>query len=388
MFLYICCLEAVILYGGLLNFSASQNNTVARVGERVHMSWNVLPAVPEFQIVSVRPNGKLKPNDSKVLFLVENYTHVFPTINTHTEIGTRIQLSVKTSLQGRTVISLLFHSVDVHDAGVYQCVTHDSNRSANMWSQLLIVLQKPSQPNISSTSAYPVSGGPVTLTCSSTSRSLPLDRSLYPYILNMSYTWRRNNWRVESGVHVEGAVWTTDNVTKGYKGVYTCQCEEEGVLSDWSQGYTLNVLYGPDTVQFNVNRDNVSAVEGDPLTVRCSADCNPACNVTWWDTSRQRMITGQREAVLYIPAVDRSVSGQYICHVNNRYGNTSRNLTLDVSSREVTKAAGVPSVVYVAAVCSVLIVVIAVLVVVVAYKNRIKKGIVLVMIERKESGLC
>ncbi|XP_071094918.1 hemicentin-2-like [Haliotis cracherodii] len=351
---------------------ASQNNTVARVGERVHMSWNVLPAVPEFEIVSVRPNGKLRPHHSKILFDVKDYTHVFTTINTHTEDGTRIQLSVNTSLQGRTVVSLLFHSVDVQDAGVYQCVTYDSDWSANTWSQLLIVLQKPSQPSISTTSADPVSGGPVTLTCSSTSRNLPLDRSLYPYTLNTSYTWRRNNRRVESGVHVEGPVLTIDNVTKGDKGVYTCQSEEEGVLSDWSQGYTLTVLYGPDTLQFNGNIDNVSVVEGDPLTVRCSADCNPACTVTWLDTSRLRVITGQKEAVLYIPAVDRSVSGQYTCNVNNTHGMSSRSLKLAIQPLAVT-GAGFVSIVPVTAACSVLIVTIAVVVICVVRRKQTRE---------------
>ncbi|XP_048254586.1 junctional adhesion molecule A-like [Haliotis rufescens] len=240
---YMYVIEAVILYGGLFPFVTSQNNTVARVGERVHMSWNVLPVVPEFEIVSITPsNGKLRPEYPKVLFDVEDYTHVFTTDNTHTENGTRIQLSVTRSLQGRTVVSLTFHSVDVQDTGVYQCVAYNSDRSTNTWSQLLIVLQKPSTPNISTTFADSVSGTPVTLTCSSSSRSLPLDRSLYPYTPNTSYTWRRNNRRVESGVHVEGAVLAIDNITKGDTGVYTCQCEEEGVLSDWSQGYSLTVL--------------------------------------------------------------------------------------------------------------------------------------------------
>ncbi|XP_048254563.1 cell adhesion molecule 4-like [Haliotis rufescens] len=206
-----------------------------------------------------------------------------------------------------------------------------------------------------------VSGENVTLTCSSSSLSLPSDHPP----LNMTYTWRRNRTLLASGdrPHTGGDVLTITHISKENQGeIYTCQAVEEGLESDWSHGHVLDVHFGPDQIQFDGASDRLKAEEGKPITVRCSADCHPACTVTWWDTSRQREITGQRNDMLYIPAVDRSVSGQYICHVNNRYGNTSRNLTLDVFSREVTEA-GVASIVYVAAVCSVLIVVIAVVVI-------------------------
>ncbi|XP_067659645.1 carcinoembryonic antigen-related cell adhesion molecule 1-like [Haliotis asinina] len=378
MFFHIFCLKAVILYGGILEFAASDTNTVARVGQNVNMTWSVSQSVTDFKIRSITYNNR---SGSTVLFIVDENKLLNVTVNTHTQNGTRIQLNVSTSLEGGKQVMLIFHSVDVQDAGVYNLTTHDSEVSPG--TQLLFVLQKPSEPNINSTVADSVSGDPVNLTCSTTFRSLPTDQSRYPY--TTSYTWRRNNRSVDSSVdnrvHVDGQFLTIDYVTKEDKGVYSCQSGEEGLLSDWSQGYTLNVLYGPDQIQFDGTRDKLEVEEGKPITVRCSADCNPACTVTWWDTSRQVVITGHRKAVFSIPAVDVSVSGQYTCHVNNSHGSASRNLTLEVLSREVTES-GVDFIVPVAAVCSVLIVVIAFVIVAVVFRrSRIKKGIVNVVIQ-------
>ncbi|XP_067659527.1 carcinoembryonic antigen-related cell adhesion molecule 1-like [Haliotis asinina] len=380
MFFHIFCLKAVILYGGILEFAASDTNTVARVGQNVNMTWSVSQSVTDFKIKSITYNNR---SGSTVLFIVDENKLLSATVNTHTQNGARIQLNVSTSLEGGKQVMLIFHSVDVQDAGVYSLTTHNSDVSPG--TQLLFVLRKPSEPNIITTAADTVSGDPVNLTCSTTSRSLPTDQSLYPYTLTTSYTWRRNNRSVDSSVdnrvHVDGQFLTIDYVTKEDKGVYSCQSGEEGLLSDWSQGYTLNVLYGPDQIQFDGTRDKLEVEEGKPITVRCSADCNPACTVTWWDTSRQVVITGHRKAVLSIPAVYVSVSGQYTCHVNNSHGSASRNLTLEVFTREVTES-GVDFIVPVAAVCSVLIVVIAFVIVAVVFRrSRIKKGIVNVVIQ-------
>ncbi|XP_071095538.1 neural cell adhesion molecule 2-like [Haliotis cracherodii] len=222
---------------------------------------------------------------------------------------------------------LTLYNVTTEDAGIYECRKMEINQRVPGCEQLLIVAQNPSQPNITGP-ASAVSGGSVTLTCSSSSRSLPPDHPP----LTMTYSWRRNSEKIEGGgdVYLDGPSLTVRDTSREKDGIYTCQAVEEGLESDWSHGHVLDVLYGPNTVHFNGTDDTVTATEGDPLTVRCSADCNPACTVTWWDTSRQRGTSGQKEAVLSIPAVNRSLSDLYTCHVNNTHGNKSRNLKLDI----------------------------------------------------------
>ncbi|XP_071115738.1 cell adhesion molecule CEACAM5-like [Haliotis cracherodii] len=393
---------------GLSFVTSDYPHTVTRVGYDVNLTMNPANVSNSY---FVWRNGSVK------LLVVIPKSHRVKVLNSSdTGYTTRIRYTGEDSLSQTGQLVFTIYNITVQDAATYYC-QGSRNQTVAGCRQILVVSQKPTTPDVTGP-ASAVSGENVTLTCSSFSQSLPPDHPP----LNMTYTWRRNRTLLESvdgshiggdvlpithisrkkqgdiytwrrnrtmlvsgdGPHTGGDVLTITHISRENQGdIYTCQAVEEGLESDWSHGHVLEVQYGPDQIQFNETSDRLYVEEGDPLTVRCSADCNPACTVTWWDTSRQRVITGQREAVLYIPAVDRSVSGQYTCHANNTHGNTSRSLTLDGSSREVTEA-GVASIVPVAAVCSVLIVVIAVLVVVVAYKNRIKKGIIL---EVKYTGM-
>ncbi|XP_067653338.1 carcinoembryonic antigen-related cell adhesion molecule 6-like [Haliotis asinina] len=303
------------------------------------------------------------------LLLVQPRTHRVEVINSsHTGYRTRIRYTGEDSPLQTGQLGFTIYNVTVQDAGTYYC-QRINGQEVTGCRQVLVVVQRPTAPTITGP-ASPVSGENVTLTCSSSSRSLPPDH----HRLTMTYIWRRDRTLLESGdvsptsgddltiIHTSRENW-------GY--IYSCQAVEEGLESDWSHGYVFDVLYGPDQIHFDGIRGKLEEVI--PVTTRCSADCNPACTVTWWDTSRQMVMTGHRKAVLYIPAIDVSMSRQYMCHVNNTHGSASRNLTLDVFSREVTESC-VVSTVPVTAVCSVLIVVIAVVVIVVVCRKHRREG--------------
>ncbi|XP_048254595.1 neural cell adhesion molecule 2-like [Haliotis rufescens] len=307
------------LYGcGLASVTADYRHTVTRVGYDVNITMS--PANVSYTYFVWR-NGSVK------LLVVLPLSHRVLVLNSsHTGYTTRIRYTGEDSLSQTGQLRFTIYNVTVQDAGSYSCQT-SSNMMVPGCRQVLVVSQKPTTPNVTGP-ASTVSGDNVTLTCSSSSRSLPLEHPP----LNMTYTWRRNRTMLESGdgSHTGGDDLTITHISRENQGdIYTCQAVEEGLESDWSHGHVLEVHYGPEHIQFNGASDRLKAEEGKPTTVRCSADCKPACTVTW---SRQRVITGQREAVLYIPAVDRSVSGQYTCHANNTHGNTSRNLTLEVFS--------------------------------------------------------
>ncbi|XP_071115816.1 uncharacterized protein [Haliotis cracherodii] len=346
---------------GLSTVTADYPHSVTRVGYDVNLTMNPANISNSY---FVWRNGSVK-----LLVVIPKSRRVKVLNTSDTGYTTRIRHTGEDSLSQTGQLVFTIYNITVQDAATYYC-QGSRNQTVAGCRQILVVSQKPTTPNITGR-ASAVSGEKVTLTCFSSSRSLPPDH----LPLNMTYTWRRNRTLLVSvdGPHTGGDVLTITHISRENQGdIYTCQAVEEGLESDWSHGHVLDVHYGPDQIQFNGASDRLKAEEGKPITVRCSADCHPACTVTWWDTSRQRGITGQREAVLYIPAVDRSVSGQYTCHVNNTHGSTSRSLTLEVFAREVTGAA-VVSIVPASAVSSVLIVAIAVVVIFVVRRKKTRE---------------
>ncbi|XP_067658046.1 transmembrane and immunoglobulin domain-containing protein 1-like [Haliotis asinina] len=309
---------------------------------------------------------------SERLLVVQPKSHRVQVFNnSDTDNKIRIRYTGEDSPSQIGQLRFTIYNVTVQDAGTYYC-QGSNGENVTGCRQVVVVAQKPSTPTITGP-ASPVSGENVTLTCSSSSRSLPPDHPP----LTMTYIWRRDSTLPESSDEslTSGDDLTITHVRRENQGDnYSCQAVEEGLESDWSLGHVLDVPYGPVQILFEGTRDKLEVEEGKPLTVRCSADCNPACTVTWWDTSTQMVITGHREAVLSMPAVDVSVSGQYTCLGNNSHGSASRNLTLEVLSRELTESGVVP-IVPVTAACSVLIVVIAFVIVAVVFRrNRTKKG--------------
>ncbi|XP_071111452.1 sialic acid-binding Ig-like lectin 10 [Haliotis cracherodii] len=354
--LYVC---------GLASVTTENSHTVTRAGYDVNITMN--PANVSFPY-KVWVNGSVAVG---LLLVVPKSQSVEVLTSSHIGYTTRVRYTREAPPSQTGHLRFTIYNVTVQDAGSYYCQGTNYQMVPGC-RQILVVSRKPTTASVTGPISA-ISGENVTLTCSSSSRSLPPD---HPQ-LNMTYNWRRNRTLLESGdgSHTGGDVLTITHISRENRGdIYTCQAVEEGLESDWSHGHVLDVHYGPDQIQFNPASDRLKAEEGKPITVRCSADCHPACTVTWWDTSRQRVITGQREAVLYIPAVDRSVSGQYTCHANNIHGMSSRSLTLDVScktsttlaidfSNRITLGVGVASTVPVAAVSSVLIVTTAVVVI-------------------------
>ncbi|XP_046548174.1 uncharacterized protein LOC124258157 [Haliotis rubra] len=165
--------------------------------------------------------------------------------NSHTGYRTRIRYTGEDSPSQTGELRFTIYNVTVQDA------------------------EQPTRPTITEP-ASPVSGENVTLTCYSFSRSLPPDHPP----LTMTYIWRRNRTRVESGdwSPTGGDDLTITHISRENHGdIYSCQAVEGGLKSNWSHRHVLDVLYGPGQIQFNGTSDKLEVEEGE--TCSCEMFC-------------------------------------------------------------------------------------------------------------------
>ncbi|XP_046548179.1 uncharacterized protein LOC124258164 [Haliotis rubra] len=174
------------------------------------------------------------------LLLVNPMSHKVTVLNSsHTGYTTRMRYTGEDSLSQTGQLRFTIYNVTVQDAGTYYC-QESIGQIISGCGQVLVVAQEPTPPTITGP-ASPVSGENVTLTCSSSSRSLPLDHPP----LTLTYIWRRNRTLLESG---DGSSTGRDDLTithisrENHGDIYSCQAVEEGLKSDWSHGHVLDVL--------------------------------------------------------------------------------------------------------------------------------------------------
>ncbi len=82
---------------------------------------------------------------------------------------------------------------------------------------------------------------------------------------------------------------------------------------------------GPDDVILDPSGPLVKR-EGEPLTVQCSAECNPDCDYQW--THPDNTVTGG--SILSIELIDRTQGGEFYCRAENTVGDETGTLTIDV----------------------------------------------------------
>ncbi|XP_048242920.1 hemicentin-2-like isoform X3 [Haliotis rufescens] len=214
------------------------------------------------------------------------------------------------------LVSFDMSNVGRSDAGTYACGRGGVTDIIPNCGQTLIVLGEPTKPVISLQST-PVVDRTVTMTCSSTSTTVPADHGL-----TFTYTWKIDGLNITFPV---GASLTVPVDSHNPPGV-TCHVTEDRGL-----GRDSDVLmFTPDYPPYNVSISptSVQVREADVVPqVTCVSTCRPACSYSWKQGS-QRVVTGQ---VLSLGAANRTMAGSYVCTATNVYGTIqSPAVSLDV----------------------------------------------------------
>ncbi|XP_067679294.1 cell adhesion molecule 2-like [Haliotis asinina] len=210
------------------------------------------------------------------------------------------------------------------DAGDYTCGREGITDIIPQCGQKLVVLGQPTKPTLSGPLA-PVFGRQITLTCSSTSTTVPADHGL-----TLTYIWQRDNTNIT--VTSPGSSYTF-TVTSRDSHSNRCRARESRSLeSEWSQVYNMEPQYGPYAVTLQPSTLSYTKREGQETvpSIRCSATCKPACTYKWFKDGTPHSDGG----TLTLPVADRSQTGSYKCQASNTLGTVdSSSVSVDVTCK-------------------------------------------------------
>ncbi|XP_046579342.1 hemicentin-1-like isoform X2 [Haliotis rubra] len=214
------------------------------------------------------------------------------------------------------MMSFDMSNVSRSDAGNYTCGRNGLSDIIPNCGQMLVVLGEPTKPVISLQST-PVVGRNVTLTCSSTSTTLPVHHGL-----TFTYTWKIDGRNLTS----PGGTSITLPVESYNPPGVTCHVTENEGLGRDSDVRVLTPDYPPYNISISATSVQVKETDDVPQ-VTCVGTCRPTCSYSWKQGS-QIVVTGQ---VLDLGAANRTMAGSYVCTADNIYGTLeSRAMELDV----------------------------------------------------------
>ncbi|XP_035660172.1 hemicentin-2-like [Branchiostoma floridae] len=149
----------------------------------------------------------------------------------------------------------------------------------------------------------------------SRSLSCTVESNVYPPVDVVSWTGPA----VSAGRTTGGTLATPDltiqNVERADAGNYTCSAGN--LAGTGSDSLILDVLYAP--MDTTVTPASVEEREGDPLTLTCTSDGNPAPTFTWTKQGGGGQLpTGD---VVQIQSLTREDAGTYTCTASNGIGN-------------------------------------------------------------------
>ncbi|KAM4633822.1 V-set and immunoglobulin domain-containing protein 1-like [Polymixia lowei] len=185
----------------------------------------------------------------------------------------------------------------VKDAGSYHCAVK-GQETVRSYSVALNVQYGPKKVNLSiSTSGDVIKGSSVTFTCSSHAN---------PAVKEMDYSLYKDAQlaRLASGQHH-----IISNVQPSHSGLYYCKA--------WNDV--------PENTSVTVDPPG-DVVRGISVNLTCSSAANPAVdNYTWYRWTTGSLVQVGSGQVLYLPSVEPSETGHYLCQAKNSLG--ENNLT-------------------------------------------------------------
>ncbi|XP_067675852.1 protein turtle-like [Haliotis asinina] len=294
------CAAVLYLTTGVVSGAPSASPVLSTVSGTTRFSWEIpqggLGTGASFYVVS---------SAGDTVFIVTGSGTFSPLP------GYRDRLVYQGNIAERNVTFTL-SNIQISDAGTYTCGNGGGAATDVIQNcgQKLVVLGKPTTPGRPE-STTPVYNQQVTLTCSSTSTTLPADHGL-----TLTYTWQRDITDIT--VASPGSPYT---FTVSFRDSHSYRCrarESQGLESEWSQVYNMEPEYGPYQIPLTPSISSYTVTEHQALpSITCSALCRPGCIYRWL----HKGVVFSSGAVLQGQA-ERSKRGSYKCQPYNTHGSS------------------------------------------------------------------
>uniref|UniRef100_A0AAQ4PVI0 Ig-like domain-containing protein n=1 Tax=Gasterosteus aculeatus aculeatus TaxID=481459 RepID=A0AAQ4PVI0_GASAC len=185
------------------------------------------------------------------------------------------------------------------------------------WNHRSPAVYGPQRPSVSvSPSAEMLEGGSVTLTCSADANPAA------------SYTWYKEDGTSDPRLLSEEPQLVFSSIQSSDSGNYSCTAENQ-LGRKTSDFISIDVKYGPQRPSVSVS-PSAEMLEGDSVTLTCSADANPAANYTWYKEHEDSpRASGQ---IFTITDFTAEHSGNYYCEAQNEMGRSNSTLLLITES--------------------------------------------------------
>ncbi|XP_071095656.1 protein turtle homolog B-like [Haliotis cracherodii] len=292
---------AAVLYviAGVVSGVPSASPVLSAVSDTARFSWEV----PQGGLGAGNSFYAVSPAGGATVFIVTSTGIFLATANF------RDRLVYQGNIAARNVTFTL-SNIQTSDAGTYTCGAGGTANVIQNCGQKLVVLGKPTTPS-RPVSLSPVYNQQVTLTCSSTSTTVPADHGL-----TLTYTWQRDNTGIT--VTSPGSPYTF-TVSSRDSHSYRCRAREsQGLESEWSQGYNMEPQYGPYQISLTPSTSSYTVTEHQALpSITCSALCRPGCTYRWLHNG-----TAFSSGAVLQGQADRSKTGSYRCLPSNTHGSS------------------------------------------------------------------
>ncbi|XP_047444736.1 cell adhesion molecule 3 isoform X3 [Mugil cephalus] len=234
----------------------------------------------------------------------------------------RIQLHRSTS----TELSITIDEVQLSDEGEYTCSIFTMPvRTARA---TVTVLGVPSQPQISGYERPVVEGGEVTLTCNSTGSKPPATLHWYKGDEELQGSPNVVAPFPDQPTYVVTSELTLKVSRSDDKALITCAVDHPSLTTGSKKtAQALQVLYSPNV---RIDPETDLPREGERFSLLCVGNANPEPNSYIWEKKDGELplLAKADGAVLHFPMLNKSDNGIYLCHAENRIGQSQGEYTL------------------------------------------------------------